>query len=98
MVRRSSRTLEAIPVRLFILASVILMAVACSDMGEFDRRVSSPDENYVSELARQLDAAGIDFRAPRDGSIAYRSRDEHRVRSIEERLKEDRAERASTKK
>ena len=73
------------------------MTVACSDAGEFDRRVSSPDENYVSELARGLDAAGVDFRALRDGSVAYRSRDEHRVRSIEERLKKQAAERAPTK-
>lgn len=79
-------------------AAIILATVACSDAGEFDRRVSSPDENYVSDLARELDAAGVDFRALRDGSIAYRSRDEHMVRSIEERLKKDAAERAATKK
>jgi len=51
--------------------------------------MNSPDENYVSELAGELDAAGVDFRALRDGSIAYRSRDEHTFRSIEERLKKD---------
>jgi hypothetical protein len=77
--------------RLLIIASIILVTVACSDKGEFDRRISSADENYVSELAGRLDAAGVDFRAPRDGSIAYRSRDEHTVRSIEERLKKESA-------
>ena len=51
--------------------------------------MSSSDENYVSELAGELDAAGVDFRALRDGSIAYRSRDEHAFRSIEERVKKD---------
>ena len=75
--------------RLLIVASIMLMTVACSDKGEFDRRISSPDENYVSEVAGALDAAGVDFRAARDGSIAYRSRDEHTVRSIEERVKKD---------
>ena len=85
-------------VRLLIVASIILLTVACSDAGEFDRRASSPDENYVSELARELDAAGVEFRALRDGSIAYRSRDEHMFRSIEERLKKHAAERAPTTK
>ena len=79
-------------------AAIILMTVACSDAGEFDRRISSPDENYVSDLARELDAAGVDFRGLRDGSIAYRSRDEHMFRSIEERLKKDAAEHARTRK
>ena len=60
--------------------------------------MSSPDESYVSELAGRLDAAGVDFRALRDGSIAYRSRDEHTFRSIEERLKKDIAARAPAKK
>jgi hypothetical protein len=45
-----------------------------------------------------LDAAGVDFRAPRDGSIAYRSRDENIVRSIEERLKQEAAVRAPNKR
>jgi hypothetical protein len=36
-----------------------------------------------------VDAAGVDFRALRDGSIAYRSRDEETFKSIEERLKKD---------
>ena len=75
--------------RLLIIPSILLVTVACSGAGEFDRRTSSSDENYVSELAGELDAAGVDFRAPRDGSIAYRSRDEHTLRSIEERLKKD---------
>ena len=75
--------------RLLIVASSLLVTVACSGAGEFDRRTSSTDENYVSELAGELDAAGVDFRARRDGSIAYRSRDEHTFRSIEERLKKD---------
>ena len=73
--------------RLLLVASIILGTVACSGAGDFDRRISSPDENYVSEVAGALDAAGIDFRALRDGSIAYSSRDEHKVASIEERLK-----------
>ena len=84
--------------RLLIAASIILVTVACSGAGEFDRRVSSTDENYVMELARELDAAGVDFRALRDGSIAYRSRDEQKIRSIEERLQKDAAARASTKR
>jgi hypothetical protein len=84
--------------RLLIAASIALATVACSDKGEFDRRISSPDENYASELASRLDAAGIDFRAPRDGSIAYRSRDENIVRSIEERLKQEAAVRAPNKR
>jgi hypothetical protein len=75
--------------RLLILASIILLTVACSGAGEFDRRMSNPDENYLSEIAAALDAAGIEFRAPRDGSIAYRSRDEHAFRAIEERVKKD---------
>jgi len=75
--------------RLLIVASILLVMVACSGAREFDRHMSSSDENYVIELAGELDAAGVEFRAPRDGSIAYRSRDEHIVRSIEERLKKD---------
>jgi hypothetical protein len=75
--------------RLLIVASIILVTVACSGAGEFDRRMSSTDDNYMSELAGELDAAGVEFRARRDGSIAYRSRDEHTFRSIEERLKKD---------
>ena len=85
-------------VRLLIVATIILATVACSNEQEFDRRISNPDENYLSDLARELDAAGIDFRAPRDGSIAYRSRDENKVKSIEERLKNDAAARAGAKK
>ena len=75
--------------RLLVVASIILATVACSDPAEFDRQLSSPDEYYVSEVAVALDAAGVDFRAKRDGSIAYRSRDEQTVRSIEERVKKD---------
>jgi hypothetical protein len=77
------------------MASIVLGTVACSGAGDFDRRISSPDDNYVSEVAGALDAAGVDFRALRDGSIAYRSRDEHKVASIEERLKKDIAARAA---
>jgi hypothetical protein len=84
--------------RLLLIAAVILGTVACSDAREFDRRINSPDEHYVSDLARELDAAGVDFRALRDGSIAYRSRDEDKFRSIEERLKKDAAARAGAKK
>ena len=84
--------------RLLLLASIILGTVACSGAGEFDRRISSPDDNYVSEVAGALDAAGIDFRALRDGSLAYRSRDEPKVASIEERLKKDIAARGSAKR
>lgn len=84
--------------RLLLVASLILWTVACSDAGEFDRRVTSPDEYYVSDVARALDAAGVDFRALRDGSIAYRSRDEQKVASIEARLKKENAARASPKK
>jgi hypothetical protein len=83
--------------RFLLLASIILGTVACSGAEEFDRRISSPDDNYVTEVAGALDAAGVDFRALRDGSIAYRSRDEHKVASIEERLKKDIAARASAK-
>ena len=83
-------------VRRPIAVSIILVTVACSGAGEFDRRVSSPDENYVSDLARELDAAGVDFRALRDGSIAYRSGDEQKIRSIEQRMKKDAAARASS--
>ena len=75
--------------RLLIVASILLVTVACSGGGEFDRRTRSADENYVSELAGELDAAGVDFRAPRDGTIAYRSRDEDTLKSVEERLKKD---------
>ena len=84
--------------RLLLAASIILGTVACSGAAEFDRRISSSDDNYVSEVAGALDAAGVDFRALRDGSIAYRSRDEHKVASIEERVKKDIAARASAKK
>jgi hypothetical protein len=64
-----------------------LLIIACSGAGEFDRAMNNSDENYMSDVARELDAAGIDFRVLRDGSIAYRSRDEHALKSIEERLK-----------
>jgi hypothetical protein len=85
--------------RLLLLALIIILGtIACSGAGEFDRRISSSDENYVSEVAGALDAAGVDFRALRDGSIAYRSRDEHKVASIEEQLKKDIAARASSKR
>ena len=84
--------------RLLLVALILLGPVACSGGGEFDRRISTSDENYVSEVAGALDAAGVDFRALRDGSIAYSSRDEHKVASIEERLKKDIAARASAKK
>lgn len=84
--------------RLLLVALIILGTVACSGAGEFDRRISSPDESYVSDVAAALDAAGVDFRARRDGSLAYRSRDEHTVASIEERLKKEMAARASAKK
>ena len=78
-------------------AVTFLATVACSDIGEFDRRVTHPDEKYVSEVAVELDAAGIDFRALRDGSIAYRSRDEEKVRVIEERVKKTFAAPAAAK-
>ena len=86
------------PTRLLLVASIILAIVACSDVGEFERRISSPDEIYVSEVAVALDAAGVDFRALRDGSIAYRARDENKVASIEQRVKNDIAARASAKR
>ena len=70
-----------------MVASVMLVMAACSRSGEFDRVVSSPDEKYVSELAVELDAAGIEFRARRDGAIAYRSRDDDAFRAIDARVK-----------
>ena len=73
--------------RLLIVALIMLATTACSDQGEFDRRVNSPDDNYMSDLARGLDAAGVDFRVARDGSIAYRSRDEDKFKAIEARVK-----------
>jgi hypothetical protein len=81
--------------RLLLVGSIILGTLACSGAGEFDRRITSPDEKYISDVAGALDAAGVDFRALRDGSIAYRSRDEHKIASIEDRLKKDAAARAS---
>ena len=84
--------------RLLIVASIMLVTMACSGGGEFDRRMSSSDENYMSELAGALDAAGVDFRVGRDGAIAYRSRDEDKFRSIDERVKKDAAARASAKR
>ena len=73
--------------RLLAAASIVLATLSCSGGGDFDRRVSSPDEKYVSELAVALDAAGVEFRAARDGSIVYRSSDEEKVKSIDERVK-----------
>jgi len=84
--------------RLLVAASIIVMTVACSSAGEFDRTVSHSDENYMSDLARELDAAGVDFRVLRDGAIAYRSSDEHTFRSIEERLKKQPAAPAAAKR
>jgi len=84
--------------RLLAAASIVLMTVACSSAGEFDQTVSNPDDNYMSDLARELDAARFDFRVLRDGSIAYRSRDAHTFRAIEERLKKDPAARAADKR
>jgi hypothetical protein len=84
--------------RVLVFASIMLLTAACSDKGQFDRRISSPDETYISELAVRLDGAGVDFRAARDGSIAYRSRDERTVTSIEERLKKERAVGGATKR
>jgi hypothetical protein len=72
-----------------MVAAIILVMGACSRAAEFDRRMNNPDEYYVSEVAVELDAAGIDFRAGRDGSIAYRSRDEQLFKAIEERVKKD---------
>ena len=80
--------------RLLLAAAIILGTVACSGAGEFDRRINSSDENYVSDVAAALDAAGVDFRALRDGSLAYRSRDARTVEAIEERLRKDSAARA----
>ena len=82
--------LKASAMRLLILtvmAVTVACSVACSGGGEFELRVTSADENYMSELARELDAAGVDFRVGRDGSIAYRRRDEDKVRAIDERVK-----------
>ena len=81
MIRSSSWT------RITITASLVLLMAGCSGNADFDRRINSADENYMSELAGQLDAAGIDFRVGRDGSITYRSRDEKSVTSIDERVK-----------
>jgi hypothetical protein len=60
--------------------------------------MNNSDENYMSDVARELDAAGVDFRVRRDGSIAYRSRDERALKSIEKRLQDRAAARASAKK
>ncbi len=60
--------------------------------------MSNSDENYMSDVARELDAAGVDFRVRRDGSIAYRSCDEHTLTTIEERLKNGAAARAPAKR
>jgi hypothetical protein len=84
--------------RLLVIAPVMLMMIACSSADEFDRVVSSPDETYVSELAVELDATGIEFRARRDGSIAYRSRDEDAFRQVDERVKKAIAAGADAKK
>ena len=75
--------------RILIVAAIVLATVACSGGGEFDRRMISSDENYMSEVAGELDAAGVDFRAARDGAIVYRSRDEEAFKAIEERVKKD---------
>lgn len=69
----------------------MLALAACSGAGEFDRIVSSPDDVYISGLAAELDAARIDFRARRDGSIAYRSRDDDAFRKIDERVRKNMA-------
>jgi outer membrane biogenesis lipoprotein LolB len=84
--------------RFLVAASVVLALAACSGGGEFDRVVSNPDDNYIFELAAQLDAAGIEFRARRDGSIAYRSRDEEAFKAVEERVKKIVAAGAQAKK
>ena len=84
--------------RLLIVASIMLVTVACSGKGEFDRRMNSPDDHYMSELAGELDAAGVDFRAQRDGSIAYRSSDEQAFKAIDERVKKNIAARAAAKR
>lgn len=82
---------NAFVMRLLIAAALIVTTSACSGTDEFDRRVNSSDENYMSDLAAGLDAAGVDFRVGRDGAIAYRSRDEAAFRSIDERVRKDAA-------
>ena len=85
-------------VRILIPFVFVVLLSACWGAEEFDRTMNNPDENYMSDVARGLDAAGVDFRVLRDGSIAYRSRDAHTLKSIEDRLKNDPAARASSKK
>jgi hypothetical protein len=88
---------EDFAVRILILASILALTAACSGGGDFDRKVNSADEHYMSRLAAGLDAAGVDFRVARDGSIAYRSGDENQFRAIDERVKKDIAADASGK-
>ena len=82
----------------FLILAIIAVMVACTGGGEFELRVTSSDENYMSELAGQLDAAGVDFRVGRDGAIAYRRRDEDKVRAIDERVKKKIAAGAAAKR
>ena len=74
--------------RLLVAVTTILLVAACSRASEFDRTFNNPDEYYMSDVARELDAAGVDFRVRRDGAIVYRSSDEHTFKAIENRLNE----------
>ena len=60
--------------------------------------MTSADENYMSELAGQLDAAGVDFRVGRDGAIHIAERDGDTVRAIDERVKKKIAAGAAAKR
>ena len=82
----------------FLILAIIAVMVACSGGGDFELRVTSSDENYMSELAGQLDAAGVDFRVGRDGAIAYRRVDEDKVRAIDEQVKKKIAAGAAAKR